>query len=232
MLAASTASMKGSSSDSGIIRLRKPVCRTAHTTGSRMAPWWPPYPDVPKEAMRSNGAAWASRRRPNARVNHPGGSPVFARSSRAAGSSLWSAKTVPLAKKADVREWHRPARQRFTHIRHEGPAAPRQGSTPGRWEHEADGGLQGQERRSGVGHHTEVGGVQRLASAAQLLHGGDEFRRPAVGIYHRRRHPIPRSIGAPLRSPTKAAHALADRRRFRRWALRDVPAGSSPASIW
>eukprot|EP00873_Tetraselmis_striata_P026848 jgi/Tetstr1/447112/TSEL_034550.t1 len=25
-----------------------------------------PYPDMPKEAMRSNSAAWASRRRPNA----------------------------------------------------------------------------------------------------------------------------------------------------------------------
>eukprot|EP00873_Tetraselmis_striata_P012611 jgi/Tetstr1/432875/TSEL_022224.t1 len=32
MLAASTASKKGSSSDGGIMRLRKPVCRTAHTT--------------------------------------------------------------------------------------------------------------------------------------------------------------------------------------------------------
>eukprot|EP00873_Tetraselmis_striata_P036661 jgi/Tetstr1/456925/TSEL_043595.t1 len=74
---------------------------------------------------------------------------VFARSSRAPGSSLWSAKTVPLAKKAAVREWHRPARQRFAHMRHE-----------------------------------------------------------------------------------EAAHALADRRRFRRRALRDVPAGSSSASIW
>eukprot|EP00873_Tetraselmis_striata_P038925 jgi/Tetstr1/459189/TSEL_004633.t1 len=59
------------------------------------------------------------------------------------GASLWSAKTVPLAKKAAVREWHRPARQRFTHMRHEGPAALREWSTPGRWEHEADGGLQG-----------------------------------------------------------------------------------------
>eukprot|EP00873_Tetraselmis_striata_P010191 jgi/Tetstr1/430455/TSEL_020263.t1 len=72
MLAASTASKKGSSSDGGIMRPRKTVCRTAHTTSSRMAPWCQPYHDVPKEAMRSNGAAWASRRRPNARVNHPG----------------------------------------------------------------------------------------------------------------------------------------------------------------
>eukprot|EP00873_Tetraselmis_striata_P006628 jgi/Tetstr1/426892/TSEL_017105.t1 len=72
MLAASKASKKGSRSDGGIMRLRKPVCRTAHTTSSRMAPWWQPYPDVPKDAMRSNLAAWATRRRPNARVNHPG----------------------------------------------------------------------------------------------------------------------------------------------------------------
>eukprot|EP00873_Tetraselmis_striata_P004266 jgi/Tetstr1/424530/TSEL_015058.t1 len=62
----------GSSSDGGIMRLRKPVCLTAHTTSSRMAPWWQPYPDVPKQAMRSNSAAWASRRRPNAPVIHPG----------------------------------------------------------------------------------------------------------------------------------------------------------------
>eukprot|EP00873_Tetraselmis_striata_P021382 jgi/Tetstr1/441646/TSEL_029871.t1 len=54
MLAASTAFKKGYSSDGGIMRLRKPVCRTAHTTSSRMAPWWQPYPHVPKEAMRSN----------------------------------------------------------------------------------------------------------------------------------------------------------------------------------
>eukprot|EP00873_Tetraselmis_striata_P023821 jgi/Tetstr1/444085/TSEL_003323.t2 len=150
MLAASTASKKGSSSDGGIMRLRKPVCRTAHTTSNRMAPWWQPYPDVPKEAMRSNSVAWASRRRPNAPVTQVhgaildriigrawaearrtsteptpsgrtrSGSPLFSRSSRAAGSSLWSAKTEPLAKKAAVREWHRPARQRFTHRRHEG----------------------------------------------------------------------------------------------------------------
>eukprot|EP00873_Tetraselmis_striata_P009784 jgi/Tetstr1/430048/TSEL_019908.t1 len=119
MLAASTASKKGSSSDGGIMRLRKPIRRTAHKTNSRMAPLWQPYPDVPKEAMRSNSAAWATRRRPNAPVIHPGawaearrtsmeptpsgrtrsGSPVFSRSSRAAGSSLWSAKTAPLAKK-------------------------------------------------------------------------------------------------------------------------------------
>eukprot|EP00873_Tetraselmis_striata_P002929 jgi/Tetstr1/423193/TSEL_001313.t1 len=54
MLAASTASKEGSNSDGGIMRLRKPVCRTAHTTSNRMVPWWQPYPDVPKEAMRSN----------------------------------------------------------------------------------------------------------------------------------------------------------------------------------
>eukprot|EP00873_Tetraselmis_striata_P008840 jgi/Tetstr1/429104/TSEL_019066.t1 len=72
MLAASTASKKGSSSDGGIMRLRKPVYRTAHTTSNRMAPWWQPYPNVPKEAMRSNSAVLASRRRPNARVNHSG----------------------------------------------------------------------------------------------------------------------------------------------------------------
>eukprot|EP00873_Tetraselmis_striata_P000304 jgi/Tetstr1/420568/TSEL_011658.t1 len=61
MLAASTASKKGPSSDGGIMRLRKAVCRTAHTTSNRMAPWWQPYPDVPKEAMRSNNSeAWAS----------------------------------------------------------------------------------------------------------------------------------------------------------------------------
>eukprot|EP00873_Tetraselmis_striata_P009783 jgi/Tetstr1/430047/TSEL_019908.t2 len=72
MLAASTASKKGSSSDGGIMRLRKPIRRTAHKTNSRMAPLWQPYPDVPKEAMRSNSAAWATRRRPNAPVIHPG----------------------------------------------------------------------------------------------------------------------------------------------------------------
>eukprot|EP00873_Tetraselmis_striata_P004844 jgi/Tetstr1/425108/TSEL_015570.t1 len=72
ILAASTASKKGSGSDGGIMRLRKPVCRTAHTTNNRMAPWWQPYPDVPKEAMRSTSAAWATRRRPNAPVIHPG----------------------------------------------------------------------------------------------------------------------------------------------------------------
>eukprot|EP00873_Tetraselmis_striata_P000090 jgi/Tetstr1/420354/TSEL_011474.t1 len=72
MLAASTASKKGSRSDGGIMRLRKPVYRTAHTTSSRMVSWWQPYPDVPKEAMRSNNAAWASRRRPNAMVIHRG----------------------------------------------------------------------------------------------------------------------------------------------------------------
>eukprot|EP00873_Tetraselmis_striata_P024018 jgi/Tetstr1/444282/TSEL_032173.t1 len=73
MLAASTASKKGSSSDGGIMRLmRKPVCRTAHTTSSRMGPWWQPHPDVPKEAMRSNSAAWATRCRPNASVIHLG----------------------------------------------------------------------------------------------------------------------------------------------------------------
>eukprot|EP00873_Tetraselmis_striata_P038484 jgi/Tetstr1/458748/TSEL_045134.t1 len=87
MLAASTASKKGSSSDGGIMRLRKPVCRTAHTTSNRMVVWdtlaqyfgtsgygyqWQPYPDVPKEAMRSNSVAWASRRRPNAPVIHSG----------------------------------------------------------------------------------------------------------------------------------------------------------------
>eukprot|EP00873_Tetraselmis_striata_P046317 jgi/Tetstr1/466581/TSEL_000989.t1 len=66
MFAASTASKNGPSSDGGIMRLRKPVCRTAHTTSNRMAPWCQPYPDVPKEAMRSNSVAWASRRRPNA----------------------------------------------------------------------------------------------------------------------------------------------------------------------
>eukprot|EP00873_Tetraselmis_striata_P020098 jgi/Tetstr1/440362/TSEL_028698.t1 len=98
-------------------------------------------------------------------------SPLFARSSRAAGSSLSSAKTVPLAKKAAVREWHRPAMQRFTHRRHEGSATT----------------------ALDTHHHTEVSGVQRLASA---LRGG-EFRRPAVSIYHRRRHLIRRSIGAP-----------------------------------
>eukprot|EP00873_Tetraselmis_striata_P033051 jgi/Tetstr1/453315/TSEL_040306.t1 len=159
MLEAPTAPKKGSSSDGGIMRLRKPVCRTAHTTSSRMTPWRQPYPDVPKEPMRSNNAAWASQRRPNTPVIHPGGSPVFTRSSRAAGSSLWSAKPVPLAKKATMREWHRPARQRFAHKRHEASAPP---------------------------------------SAAFA----------------------------------EAARALADRRCFRRRALRDVPAGSSPASIW
>jgi len=60
-------------------------------------------------------------------------------------------------------------------------------------------GIEGRERRSGVRHHAEVSSVQRLASAAQLLHSG-EFRRPAVSIHHRRRHPISRSIGAPFRS--------------------------------
>eukprot|EP00873_Tetraselmis_striata_P037833 jgi/Tetstr1/458097/TSEL_044604.t1 len=88
--------------------------------------------------------AWAEARRTNTEPMPSGrtrsGSPVFARSSRAARSSLWSAKTVPLAKKAAVREWHRPARQRFTHRRHEGPAVPRHGSTLGRREQEADGG--------------------------------------------------------------------------------------------
>eukprot|EP00873_Tetraselmis_striata_P029507 jgi/Tetstr1/449771/TSEL_036835.t1 len=168
--------------------------------------------------------AWAEARRTNREPTPSGrtrsGSPVFARSSRAAGSSLWSAKTVPLAKKAAVREWHRPARQRFTHMRHEGTSRRRME------------GFKDRERRSGVGHHTEVGGVQRLASAAQRLHSG-EFRRPAVSIYHRRRHPIRRSIGAPPPQPVqKAACALADRRRFCRRALREVPAGSSPASIW
>eukprot|EP00873_Tetraselmis_striata_P038924 jgi/Tetstr1/459188/TSEL_004632.t1 len=73
VLAASAASKKWFSSDGGIMRLRKPVCRTAHTTSSRMATWWQPYPDVPaKEAMRSNNAAWATRSRPNALVIHPG----------------------------------------------------------------------------------------------------------------------------------------------------------------
>eukprot|EP00873_Tetraselmis_striata_P038581 jgi/Tetstr1/458845/TSEL_004354.t1 len=33
-------------------------------------------------------------------------------------------------------------------------------------------GIEGRERRSGVKHHTEVGSVQRLASAAQLMHSG------------------------------------------------------------
>eukprot|EP00873_Tetraselmis_striata_P029711 jgi/Tetstr1/449975/TSEL_037028.t1 len=72
MLAASTASKKGSNSDGGIMRLRKQVCRTALTTSNRMAPWWQPYPDVLKEAMRSNSVAWASRRGPNAPVIHSG----------------------------------------------------------------------------------------------------------------------------------------------------------------
>eukprot|EP00873_Tetraselmis_striata_P040624 jgi/Tetstr1/460888/TSEL_006045.t1 len=54
------------------MRLRKPVYRTAHTTCSRMVSWWQPYPDMPKEAMRSNSAAWATRRRPNAPVIHQG----------------------------------------------------------------------------------------------------------------------------------------------------------------
>eukprot|EP00873_Tetraselmis_striata_P013180 jgi/Tetstr1/433444/TSEL_022718.t1 len=82
------------------------------------------------------------------------------------------------------------------------------------------------ERRSGVGHHTKVGGVQRLASAAQLLHVG-EYRRPAVSIY-----PSAAASAHPYSAASaEAARALADRRRFRRRALRDVPAGSSPASI-
>eukprot|EP00873_Tetraselmis_striata_P013757 jgi/Tetstr1/434021/TSEL_002455.t1 len=72
MLAASTASKKGLSSDGGIMRLKKHVCRTAPTTSNRMAPWWQPYLDVPKEAMRSSSVAWASRRRPNAPVIHSG----------------------------------------------------------------------------------------------------------------------------------------------------------------
>eukprot|EP00873_Tetraselmis_striata_P041412 jgi/Tetstr1/461676/TSEL_006776.t1 len=88
------------------------------------------------------------------------GSPVFAPSSCAAGPSLWSAKTVPQTKKAAVREWHRPARQRLTHKRQKASAPP------------------------------------SAASAAP------------------------------------AARALADYRRFRRRALRDVPAASSTASIW
>eukprot|EP00873_Tetraselmis_striata_P020093 jgi/Tetstr1/440357/TSEL_028693.t1 len=53
MLAAPMASKKGSSSDGDIMRLRKPVCRTTHMTSSCMAPWWQPYPDVPRAAMRS-----------------------------------------------------------------------------------------------------------------------------------------------------------------------------------
>eukprot|EP00873_Tetraselmis_striata_P004646 jgi/Tetstr1/424910/TSEL_015404.t1 len=93
MLAASTASKKRSSSDGGIMRMRKPVCRTAHTIGIRMAPWWQPYHDVPKEAMRSNSAAWAFRRRPNARVNDPGlwliGAPRYTAAPSWTGSSAW-----------------------------------------------------------------------------------------------------------------------------------------------
>eukprot|EP00873_Tetraselmis_striata_P010680 jgi/Tetstr1/430944/TSEL_020700.t1 len=151
------------------------------------------------EAMRTSTEPTPSERTRS-------GSPVFARSSsRAAGSSLWSAKTVPLAMKAAVREWHRHAWQRFTHKRREGPAVPRGGEYSGSVG--AGGmmeGFQDRERRSGVEHHTEVGSVQRLASAAQLLHS----------------------------AYAEAARTLADRRRFLRLALRDVPAGSSPASIW
>eukprot|EP00873_Tetraselmis_striata_P033012 jgi/Tetstr1/453276/TSEL_003958.t1 len=44
MLAASTASKKGSSSDGGIMRLRKPVCRTAHTTIKEIKCGWLPSP--------------------------------------------------------------------------------------------------------------------------------------------------------------------------------------------
>eukprot|EP00873_Tetraselmis_striata_P004623 jgi/Tetstr1/424887/TSEL_015382.t1 len=109
------------------MRLRKPVCRTAHTTRSRMAPWWQPHPDVPKEAMRSNNAAWASRRRPNARVIHPG----------SGGSSEGE---------------------------YSGSVGARGGWRASR-----------KERRSGVGRHIEVGGVKRMASAAQLLHNEEGF---------------------------------------------------------
>eukprot|EP00873_Tetraselmis_striata_P006646 jgi/Tetstr1/426910/TSEL_017123.t1 len=96
MLAASTASKKGSSSDGGIMRLRKPVCRTAHATSSRMAPcWWQPYPDVPKEAMRSNSAAWATRRRPNAPVIHLGERILFNQLDAASG--MWTL-AIPTAR--------------------------------------------------------------------------------------------------------------------------------------
>eukprot|EP00873_Tetraselmis_striata_P001136 jgi/Tetstr1/421400/TSEL_001167.t1 len=85
-------------------------------------------------------------------------------------------------------------------------------------------GFKDKERRSGVGNHTEVGGVQRLASAAQLLHG-DEFRRPAVSIYHRRRPPSAKASAPPSAAFAEAARALADRRRTRRSANFRTTAG-------
>eukprot|EP00873_Tetraselmis_striata_P015363 jgi/Tetstr1/435627/TSEL_024528.t1 len=220
MLAASTASKKGSSSDGGIMRLRKPVCRTAHKTSSRMAPWWQPYPDVPKEAMGSNSAAWASRRRPNALVIHLG--------SRLE-AALYRAHGLPRIR---------------THL-HESVGAGQA------HQHGADAMRAYSQRLAGLrplilacaGSSLWSAKTVPLAKIAAVRRSsGGEYSgsvgaggRRMEGFHDYRRRSgvdtIP-SIDNPSAAFAEAARALADRRSFRRRALRDVPAaGSSPASI-
>lgn len=85
-------------------------------------------------------------------------------------------------------------------------------------------GFQGTERRGGVRHHVEFGGVYRMASVAQLQHNG-EFLHPAASIHHRRMHRIRRSISATFRIRRTIGAPF----RYRRRALgRDVPVGRFP----